>query len=255
MTTRYFDVKTLNPKFVDDFFWTLGEIADRKVILFGDIEIYEKLKEKFYLDKLNVVGISKTGFENNTPENYGDFKAVNPRELINWDFDVILVLSENPLNDREFLCIDCNLGHKEVKLVFNSLLPQEFELINYLESINFSKNLNRIADKYQNKNIVIYGATKLFDVANRYYNLSKLNIIGVCDENFENHYDNEEYYGYKKLNLQEVKNIVPDCLLVADKDYIKVMETLVYSALKDSGILIKPLARKSFFDVLKEIWC
>lgn len=255
MTTHYFDVKTADKKFTDDFFWTLGEIAEKKVILFGDIEIYEKLKDKFYLDKLNVVGISKMGFEKNTPEKYGDFNAVNPTELINWDFDTILVLSEDPLNEKEFLCIDCNLGHKEIKFVFNSLLPQEFELLNYLENINFVKNLEKITTKLESKKVVIYGATKLFDVANRYYDLSKLNIVGICDENFENHYDNEEYYGYKKLNLQEVKNLVPDCLLVADKDYIKVMETLVYSSLKDSGILIKPLARKSFFDVLKEIWC
>ena len=55
-------------------------------------------------------------------------------------------------------------------------------------------------------------------------------------------------------NLQEVKNSDTDCVLVAVKDYIKVMEDLVYNTLKDTGLLIKPLAKKSFFDVLKEIW-
>ena len=40
-------------------------------------------------------------------------------------------------------------------------------------------------------------------------------------------------------NLQEVKNSDTDCILVATKDYIKVMEDLVYNSLKDTGFLIK----------------
>ena len=254
MTTRYFDIKTATQKFEDDFFWTLGEIADKKVVLYGDIEIFYKLKDKYNLDKLNIVAASKYEFSRTLPEMYGNFKPISPFEIQNIDFDTILVLSENPISDREFLCLDANLGNREIKFVFNSILPQECDLCNYLESINFSQNLEKLAAKFQGKSVVIYGAGKLFDVINRYYDLSKLNIVGISDEKFENHYENENYYGYKILNVEEVKKISPDCVLVATREYITVMEILISYLLKDTGILVKPLARKSFFAVLKDIW-
>ena len=54
--------------------------------------------------------------------------------------------------------------------------------------------------------------------------------------------------------MEEVKKISPDCVLVATREYITVMEILISYLLKDTGILVKPLARKSFFAVLKDIW-
>ena len=255
MTTSYFEIKTSTQKFKDDLLWTLGEIAEKKIVLFGDIEIFDNLREEFFLDRLHVVAISKMEYAQNAPETCGRFKAISPNDLINFDFDTILVLSENPLKDKEFLCIDSGVGHKEIKFVFNSLLPNEKDLCNYLESINFQVNINKLADRLNGHTVVIYGASELFDVIHRYYDLSQLNVIGICDEKFDNHYENEDYYGLKKYDIQEVKNLNPDCVLIAHKDYIKSMEYLVYDVLKDTGILIKPLARKSFFSVLKEIWC
>ena len=253
MTTRYFDIKTATKKFEEDLLWTLGEIADKKVVLFGDIDVYNKLKDKFHLDNLNVVAYSDNNIGDGEKSANG-FDCVQPEKIYTLDFDVILVLSENPMKDKEFLSIDLNLGHKGIKFVFNTLLPEEFELCNYLERIKFNQNLDKLANKFYGKTVVIYGAGKLFDVINRYYDLSKLNIVGICDEKFENHYENDNYFGYKVLNIEEVKSISPDCVLVATKEYIKVMEMLVYTLLKDTGILIKPLAKKSFIDVMKEIW-
>ena len=49
----------------------------------------------------------------------------------------------------------------------------------YLKSINFANNLKNLINECKNKKILIYGAGLLFETAQKYYDFSKLDIIGT----------------------------------------------------------------------------
>ena len=57
-------------------------------------------------------------------------------------------------------------------------------LLNFLKRKNLKKRLFSLEKKLNNKSVIIYGAGKLFRTIVENYDLSGLNIIGVCDKSF-----------------------------------------------------------------------
>ena len=55
---------------------------------------------------------------------------------------------------------------------------------NYFKDINAEKQIEKISKKYKNKKIILYGMGEYFDEIQENFDLSKLNIVGVCDLKF-----------------------------------------------------------------------
>ena len=113
------------------------------------------------------------------------------------------------------------------------------------------EKLNR---KLKGKSIVLYGAGLFFEAIKKYYDLSQLNIIGISDKRFDKHKKDESFLGYKVYSKEELKDLKPDYILVATKFYIAIIEDLYFNTFSNSKIKIKPLVKKPFISLLKEVW-
>ncbi len=132
-------------------------------------------------------------------------------------------------------------------------MDKDFHL-EYLEKVNFAKQLEKLNKKLKNKSIVIYGTGIFFEVLKSNYDLSSLNIIAVSDRKFTNHEQDEEFLGYKVCAPEEIASLNPDCVLVATINIVKIMESLENTVLKGTKIKLMPLVRKPFKDIWNEIW-
>lgn len=123
------------------------------------------------------------------------------------------------------------------------------ELTQFLEDIDFKKQLELLIKKLKGKKIIIYGCGQLFQLINQNYNLKELNIIGLSDTKFLSNEEGKEYLGYKIIPRKKIPDYKPDYIVIATLNYIDIIKNFDYN------IKLKPLVKKSFFKVLKEIWC
>lgn len=122
----------------------------------------------------------------------------------------------------------------------------------YLLNKKFQKRIDKLAAKYKNKKIMIYGASMTFDVIRKNFDISKLNIIGVADIRFN---DGEEYEGFKTFNSYSFLEEKPDVVLIAMLES-EVAEYFFEDALvpKYGDFKYEPLIKLSFFESLKELF-
>lgn len=256
MLSNYFIQKTKTKKFDDDLLWSMGEIKGKRVILYGAGEGFVELNKRYFFnDILNIVAIADKKFETDPVETFENIRAITPDQIKNEDFDVLLITNEvtKPILNYVFnvLCI----GDKDIRTVFNEEIRDEQVNLNYLYEFKFDKTLPKLIKKLKNKSVVLYGAGVFLELIKKYFDISGLNIIGISDRRFENHGENEEFLGYKVYSPEELKELNPDYVLVATKNYINIIESLYYETLKGSKIKIKPLMQKPFITLVKEIWC
>ena len=87
------------------------------------------------------------------------------------------------------------------------------ELKSWLEDKNFQKHIDKLAKKFKNKRIIIYGAGLLAALISENYNLSGLNIIGFADKKFLS--GNEKYKTYNAVPALNIAEYNPDVILFA----------------------------------------
>jgi FlaA1/EpsC-like NDP-sugar epimerase len=229
----------------------LSELQGKKVLIYGAGLAYEKLNKKFDFKKLNIVGISDLKFE--SIEEINGLITIPPREIDKYDFDVILLTLIYPAKALE--CLKGSLKeHQEVKCLFDDILPQESEFIEYLEKIKFTRHLDKISKKLKSKKVVLYGSGLFFQVINTYYDLSKLNIVAIADRKYSQHEKDEKFMGYKVCGPDEIKDLSPDYVLVATRFFINLIEDLESTTLKKTKIKVRPLIKKPFRELWQEIW-
>ncbi len=110
----------------------------------------------------------------------------------------------------------------------------------YLKSINFPSHLKNLINECENKKILIYGAGLLFETAQKYYDFSKLNIIGISDKRFEDDKSTETFCKIKTYKPSEISSINPDIILIATKEYNSILRYLK----KSHNCIILPLFKK-----------
>ena len=86
---------------------------------------------------------------------------------------------------------------------------------NLLIEMDFKTHLKNIAKKYRNKSILIYGYGKLFETICKKYDLSNLNIIGVCDKKFEAQESIILKNNYKSISLGKIDEHNFDIVLIS----------------------------------------
>ena len=55
-------------------------------------------------------------------------------------------------------------------------------ILDYLKAVHAQRQINKLARKYKNKKIVIYGAGEYFQILKNNFDLSNLNIVGIADK-------------------------------------------------------------------------
>ena len=80
----------------------------------------------------------------------------------------------------------------------------------YLKFVNEQKYINKLAKKYKDKKILIYGTGTIAEHIFNNYDLSKLNIIAVSDKKYVSR---SSYKGYIAVKPEEIKELKPDVIL------------------------------------------
>jgi hypothetical protein len=86
------------------------------------------------------------------------------------------------------------------------------KMLEYLKNKKTQNHIDKLAKKYNDKTILIYGAGLFFDVLFENFDLSKLNIIAISDKKFE-HY--EEFKGIRAISPSNIKDLSFDIILIA----------------------------------------
>ncbi len=275
MLSKYFYVKTKSKKFDDDLLWSMGEIKGKRVLLYGAGEAFVELNKKyFFTEVLNIVAIADKKFEHEEckcgcccnceheheethkyeTQYFEGIRAIAPSDIPNEDYEVLLITNENPKPILRYVFNELEIENKDVRTVFNEEIHDEQQNLLYLYKFDFDKTLPKLIKKLEGKSVLIYGAGVFFELMKKYFDLSGLNIVGISDKRFTEHEENEEWEGYKAYAPEEIKELNPDYVLVATKYYINIIEDLYYNLLKDTKIKIKPLMKKPFWTLVKEIW-
>jgi hypothetical protein len=253
MLSAYFKLKIESKKFKDDLKWSIGEIKDKKILLYGAGEGFAYLLDKYDFKKLNVVAIADMKFKVETTWN--GFKAIAPEEIKNQDYDVIMITNEYAAPIVRYLKNDLCIENKDIRTVFNEELVDEKNSINYLEQYDFGKNLKKLEKKLKGKKVVIYGgAGIIFQTISTFYDLGGFDVIGISDRKFAMDDAPAESLGYKTVAPDKIKDLNPDYVLVATKFFINIIEDLEYNLLKGTKIKVKPMIKKPFWTLWKEIW-
>jgi len=124
----------------------------------------------------------------------------------------------------------------------------------YLEKKKAQKVIDKLAKKYKDKKVVLYGAGFFASDLLKNYDLSKLNIIAVADLKFQDD-TNGDYYGYKKVGPYDLLEMDFDFLLITTYDDEPVKEFLFDDLLEgeDVKFKVKTLIKMSLWDYIKQI--
>ena len=252
--SEYFEQKTKTDEFNQTLNNTLETLQGKKVIIYGAGQTYFDLQAKYNLNnRLNVVGIADKRFEEQNPGNLDSFPSLKPEDIPSTEFDAILLTLEYTRPVLKYLKNTLDIDSEKLFCVFQDAIFDERESFQYLLNFNFKENLEKLKKKVGDKKIVLYGACPFFQVIKKYYNLEGLNIIAIADKKFEDKPE-ETFEGYKAIAPSEVTNCNPDYLIVTTKFYVSIIDELLCTFLKKSKIQIKPLVKKPFWTLFKEVW-
>ena len=124
----------------------------------------------------------------------------------------------------------------------------------YLEKKKTQKAIDKIAQEYEQKKIILYGTDLFAGDLMRHYDFSNLNIIGVTDIQFKNDFEGE-YYGYKKLSPYDLLETEFDLLLLTVYDDTEVKEFLKKDLFQGEEInfKIKTLIKMNVLEYVKAV--
>ena len=252
MVSEYFNFKINTEVFKKRIEEIIAKLKDKKLLIYGYGDGFEEINKIFNLtEKLNVVAFSDIKFEEKGKIN--GLLTVPPSEIKDLDFDAIIVTQERYTAILEYLKNKLGI-EKELITIFKEAIPDESLNYHYLNKCNFEKYLNTLKKKLKNKKTIVYGSGVLFQLINSLYDLKDLNIIALSDIRFSEHKEGEEFLGYKVCAPDEIDSLNPDIILVATKKYIDIAENIYNNILENKNIKIRPLVKKPFREILKEIW-
>ena len=129
------------------------------------------------------------------------------------------------------------------------------DFLEFFQKSKAQEQIDKLAKKYKNRKIVLYGAGIYARSLTQNYDLSKLPVIGISDRKFSNE-DTDTCFGYKTIKPEELKNLDFDLLIVTAQDYNAMKESLednTFYNTQNEGIKIIPIIKKSFWQRLIEI--
>lgn len=125
--------------------------------------------------------------------------------------------------------------------------------IKYFKEVKAQKQINKLARKFKNKKIAIYGAGEYFKVLYDNFDLSKLNVVAIADKKFETNKDSN-YTSWQALAPDELKEFDFDIILVALYDDSSLMDYLEYELLintENEGKKVLSIIEPTFLYAIK----
>lgn len=120
----------------------------------------------------------------------------------------------------------------------------------YFETYNAQEKINKLAKIYKNRKIVLYGAGQYAQILFQYYDLSKLNIVAVCDKKFDDE-SKRDFHNLKCISPDELRDYDCNLILISNFDYDR-FANIIYDILyktKNEAIEIRPLIKLNFADL------
>lgn len=125
----------------------------------------------------------------------------------------------------------------------------------YLKNCGFDKYFKKLIKKLKNKTVIIYGTGSMFQYVLKNYNLSSLNIIGICDVKYNESEEGNIDLGYKIIPKSKLEYYEPDYIILGVQNYISLLFEFAGKTFKDKKTKVLPLVKLPLMDVLKKIWC
>ncbi len=128
------------------------------------------------------------------------------------------------------------------------------DFVKYFKKVNAKKQIDNLAKKYKNKKIVVYGAGIMSRTLFENYDLSKLNIVAICDIKYNE--KKEDYFSYKTISQEELKTFDCEVILILVQRYLSIEKDLKYKILfdtKNENTKIEKFIKLPFSVLLKEI--
>lgn len=125
----------------------------------------------------------------------------------------------------------------------------------YLEKKKAQKSIDKVASKYKDKKIVLYGAGFFASDLLRNYDFSKLNIVGVADIKFQDNTEGD-FYGYPKLGSYDLLETDFDLLLITvyDDEIVRdFIENDLFEG-EERKFKVATLIKLSLIDYIKQVF-
>ncbi len=102
---------------------------NKKVLLYGANDFSEYIFENYNLSMLDIIGITDKIFQNNMPDSFKGFDCINPHNLKNERFDIILISDFESQNAYKILDEEILYGTKYAKTEIRPLISFTFKEI------------------------------------------------------------------------------------------------------------------------------
>ena len=252
MLSKYFKFKVKTQDFIDNLKTVIENLKDKKVLVCGETKSFFELDKLFALSKkLNIVAFAKT--DEKDKKLIRNIKTINMGNIKDEIFDSILITGENSEKIYNKLYYKYGFENAEMLVLFKENKEEGYKNLIYLLKHNFDRTLPKLIRKLKNKTVLIYGAGIFFELINKYFDLSGLNIIGIADQKFMVTSIEKEYLGYKTYKPEDIKKLKPDYLLITLKRTTTPWEGLYFNYLDKTKTKIISCVRKNIFEKFMDL--
>ena len=125
------------------------------------------------------------------------------------------------------------------------------EIKSLFEGQNIQVKLQKAKREFKEREIVLYGAGDYTRYIFKNYDISNLNIKGICDERFAED-RTHEFYGLKCLKPEDLKNANYDLILISNQDFVKEYHIVskILKGTKNESVEIRPLIKTELSDFM-----
>ena len=122
----------------------------------------------------------------------------------------------------------------------------------YFEEFAAQAKIDKVAKRYKNRKIALYGAGQFATILFENYDLSKLNIVAVADIKFENPETERNFFGLNCITPDEIRDFDCNLILISNFNYnffLRYLDNELLYRSKNAGVEIRPLILLGFRDL------
>ena len=123
----------------------------------------------------------------------------------------------------------------------------------YFEEFDAQAKIDKLAKRYKNRKIALYGAGQFATILFENYDLSKLNIVAVADIKFENPETERNFFGLNCITPDEIRDFDCNLILISNFDYnffLRYLDDELLYRSNNAGVDIRPLILRGFRDLI-----
>ena len=131
--------------------------------------------------------------------------------------------------------------HKKILVAMEKNQFEPFDFTNKKDAMRkLGKNSGNSVFQYALQSLLTNPLNEI-DI-NTKYDLSKLNIVGICDRSFSQEDEEKQFLGYNKILIENICECDADVILTGVPEYFAIIDYLKKDIFKTRKIMIRPLA-------------